>query len=240
MKVASYGGGVNSTAMIIKENPDLVIFADTGGERPDTYAYVEYFNRWLKDNNKPEIITVKSPNTTLEDSLIKNCSLPSIAYGFKTCSQRFKIEPADKYLNNNDRAKDHWKNGGIITKLLGYDAGEPHRAKDYTTDKYTNSYPLIDNDIDREECKNIIRKAGLKVPDKSSCFFCPNMRQSEIRELNERYPDLARRAVAMEDNADLTVIKGLGRNWAWKDLLNQGELFDFPERYSDMPCGCVD
>src|SRR3546814_18548661 len=29
--------------------PDLVIFADTVGERPETYAYIETFQNWLRD-----------------------------------------------------------------------------------------------------------------------------------------------------------------------------------------------
>lgn len=46
--VASYGGGVNSTAMLIGmqergEIPNLIMFADTGGEKPETYAYLQRF-----------------------------------------------------------------------------------------------------------------------------------------------------------------------------------------------------
>jgi len=39
--IAAYGGGVNSTAMLIgfverNIKPDHIIFSDTGGERPET------------------------------------------------------------------------------------------------------------------------------------------------------------------------------------------------------------
>lgn len=42
MNVVSFGGGTNSTAMIIgmylhKIPIDLILFADTGGEQPHTY-----------------------------------------------------------------------------------------------------------------------------------------------------------------------------------------------------------
>ena len=45
MNIVSFGGGTNSTAMIIgmyrKKIPvDLILFADTGGERPCTYEHV--------------------------------------------------------------------------------------------------------------------------------------------------------------------------------------------------------
>lgn len=43
MNIVSFGGGTNSTAMIIgmylhKIPVDLILFADTGGEQPHTYA----------------------------------------------------------------------------------------------------------------------------------------------------------------------------------------------------------
>lgn len=52
MNVVSFGGGTNSTAMIIgmylhKIPIDLILFADTGGEQPHTYEFMETFNEWL-------------------------------------------------------------------------------------------------------------------------------------------------------------------------------------------------
>ncbi len=43
MKIVSYGGGVNSTAMILfllRQNiiPDMIVFCDTGAELPETLA----------------------------------------------------------------------------------------------------------------------------------------------------------------------------------------------------------
>lgn len=45
MNVVSFGGGTNSTAMIIgmylhKIPIDLILFADTGGEQPHTYEFM--------------------------------------------------------------------------------------------------------------------------------------------------------------------------------------------------------
>lgn len=51
MNIVSFGGGTNSTAMIIgmylhKIPIDLILFADTGGEQPHTYKFIEIFNGW--------------------------------------------------------------------------------------------------------------------------------------------------------------------------------------------------
>ena len=47
MNVVGYGGGTNSTAMLIglwqRRIPvDLILFADPGGEQPHTYSFKTY------------------------------------------------------------------------------------------------------------------------------------------------------------------------------------------------------
>ena len=252
MNICSYGGGTNSTALLIEcvsrcIPVDLILFADTGGERPETYAYVQLFNDWLLDNGMPGIVQVKTCNKlgkeiTLENWCLENGALPSIAYGFKSCSEKHKIRPINKYCNNNDQCKEAWKMGKI-TKFIGFDADESHRVKDFDDPKYTVKYPLVDWDMGRDECLQVICKAGLPQPGKSSCFFCPSMKANEIKKLRVTNPELIERALAMEANAlpNLTSIKGLGRNWAWKDLLATADMFD--EEFMnpiEVACGCYD
>jgi hypothetical protein len=249
MKVLCYGGGTNTTAMIVglaarNIRPDLIIMADTGAERPHTYAHIEIMQTYLKKIGYPQITIVKKVDKngdiyTLEQDLLDHKCLPSVAYGFKTCSQKYKTQPVDKFLNNHPDAIAAWKRGEKITKLIGFDADEPHRVKDYDDKKYEVKYPLIEWDWGRNECIDAIKSAGLPLPKKSSCFFCPNMRPHEIMELNALYPHLAERALKMEANAELTTIKGLGRRFAWSDLLRQTSMFN--DMYeSSMPCGCYD
>lgn len=248
MIVASYGGGTNSTAMLIEcankgIKVDVILFADTGGEKPHTYNYVKLFSDWLKNHGMPEIITVKKGG--IEEDLEENClrknMLPSIAYGFKTCSQKFKIQPQDKFYNNYQPARDVWARGDKITKLVGFDADEPERAKDYEDEKFKNWYPLIEWDMGREECIKTIQDAGLCLPGKSACFFCPSSKPHEIKQLAQVYPDLMERALKMEANAELTSIKGLGRNFAWKDVIATDDMFseDF-HLAPELTCGCYD
>ncbi len=75
MNIVSYGGGTNSTAMLIEcvnrgIKVDLILFADTGGERPHTYKYIEMFSRWLVGKGYPAIITV------LRD--LHTCTIPHL------------------------------------------------------------------------------------------------------------------------------------------------------------------
>lgn len=58
--VVSYGGGVDSTAMLIAMylkgiRPDLIVFSDTGDEKQETYQYIKMFSRWLQSVGFPPI-----------------------------------------------------------------------------------------------------------------------------------------------------------------------------------------
>lgn len=250
MIIVSYGGGTNSTALLVGMyerciKPDAILFADTGGEKPHTYAHVKAMQHWLLKVGFPPITTVKKVDKhgnvlKLEDDCLNKKALPSVAYGYKTCSQKYKAQPQEKWVNNWEPAKAVWKDGRRITKVIGFDADEPQRAdKDYSDKKYNYWYPLIDWDWGRDECIAAISRAGLSQPGKSSCFFCPNAKTTEIRELNAIYPELMQRAIAMEQNADLTTIKGLGRgHYAWSEVIATDEMFPFPGQ--EMPCACYD
>lgn len=240
--MVSYGAGTNSTAMLCgmverRERPDAILFADTGGERPDTYAYVRGFSHWLVSKGFPEIIVVANL-PTLEADCLKRSALPSVAYGFKSCSDRWKIRPQNRWVQRWPLAMDAWERGEKVVKCVGFDAGEPHRAEGKTgDDRYQNRYPLIEWDWDRDDCMEAIERSGQPQPGKSSCFFCPNTKQHEILALPR---ELQERAIAMEDNAELGSIKGLGRGFAWKNLIHgdRKQIKLFP--VADMPCGCYD
>lgn len=252
MVVVSFGGGINSTAMLIGmvekgEKCDLILFADTGGEKPHTYEHIKQFGSWLEFVGMSPIVSVRRVNRedefrSLELDCLDGKMLPSIAYGYKACSMKYKRDPQDKFCNNLGSCKRVWDAGEKVQKLIGYDADEQHRAHIKEDEKYTYRYPLIEWGWGREECIETIKRAGQKVPDKSACFFCPSSKKVEIMELRRVYPDLAKRAVAMEKNAELTSIKGLGRSFAWGDLYeaDDKQAKMFPESPIEQACMCYD
>lgn len=245
--LVSYGAGTNSTAMLIGlhergERPDAILFADTGGERPETYAYVQRMSRWCVEHGFPAIesIVKGGRKQTLEEDCLEKHVLPSVVYGFKKCSQKYKIEPQEKWANNNEQCRAIWKAGGTVTKLIGIDANEEHRARISDDKKTTFRYPLIEWGWGRDECVEVIRDAGLCQPGKSSCFFCPSMRKPEIRALAVTHPDLMARALAIEANAETHTVVGLGRHFRWADLLATPDMFADEYFGIDEPCGCYD
>jgi hypothetical protein len=246
--VVSIGGGVNSTGLVCGAYEkgvriDLNLFSDPGGEKPETYRHLELLDKWLVSHGMPGVTWVKHPTETLEGQCISNQTLPSIVVGFRSCSDHFKIRPQNRFLKTWKPAIDAWGRGERVTKLVGFDAGEPWRAKDFSDKRYEVRFPLIEWGWDRDACVAAIERHGLEVPAKSSCFFCPEMRESEILELRDNNPQLFARALAMEaNNSKLVTIKGLARTYSWKQLADydasQGQLF--PPRAERLPCVCFD
>lgn len=158
-------------------------------------------------------------------------------------------------MNNWPPAREAWDAGLKVTKLIGYDVDEPHRAAIPEDEKYHYRYPLLEWDWGREECVAAIAAAGLPQPGKSSCFFCPSMTKPEILQLRREHPELLVRALNIEATAkragSLDSVNGLGRKLNWGDfieLVDEAEANDpaaFFLRQQDFPnppqCGgCYD
>lgn len=249
--VVSFGAGVNSTAMLLEMKnrgirPDCILFADTGGEKPETLEHLERMNRWCKQVGFPEITVVRyepkrAPYRTLEGNCLANETLPSLAFGMKSCSIKWKVTPQHKYLKSWSQGNTSYRK---ITIAIGLDAGRADLRRTYggarpNSHLYEYWYPLQEWGFDRQACADLIRHEGLEVPPKSSCFFCPAMKKREILELREKHPNLFQRALRLERQAltgkhKLRSTKGLGRNFAWSDLEKQLDLWSSttPERRS--------
>lgn len=243
--VVSFGGGLNSTALLVGmvqaglPQPDLILFADTGSELPETYEHVRRFSLWLEEQGweppseerfRPAegVITwvrKGGRQESLEEYSLRTQHLPSLAYGGKSCSHKFKIEPQNREVNNFPPARAAWAAGHKVIKVLGYGAEEQRRiarAK-VEDDKYLYLFPLAEWGWDRADCQRVILSTGLPLPPKSSCFFCPARKKREIDQLVINHPDLVERAIRMErvasEAGNMRTTKGLGRQFSWQEYV---------------------
>lgn len=109
MTVVSYGGGNNSAAMLVGlyehgERPDAIVFADTGGEKPHTYGHMwEHMQPWLERVGFPSITIVRGSEPrqiqdgSLEGECLRSGTLPSKAYGWGRCSDKWKKRPNEAH-----------------------------------------------------------------------------------------------------------------------------------------------
>ncbi len=190
-ELISFGGGVNSTAMtILLVNEGWrgpIVFADTSCEWPDTYAYMDAFEReWLAPRGLGITRLEGLPwqrvkgGLSLIDYCEQSCVLPQAAR--RWCTIEWKVKPIGRW------AEEH----GICTQHIGIAADESHRQPN-------KSRPLCERNITRQGCIEIIQAEGLDVPPKSGCYLCPFQRHEQWRELWRRYPELFERAMRIEE-----------------------------------------
>jgi hypothetical protein len=239
--VVSNGMGVNSTAVLVQLverglRPQLIQFANTGDELPATYEYIPMLAAFLATHGMPETLVVKkrSKYESLYHNCLGNDRLPSLAFGHKGCSLKWKVQPMDSNCNHWAPARACWKAGHKVIKAIGYDDGDrdhdrfANSQKTGPNKKYEFWYPLIEWGLDREACKSVIRNAGLPVPPKSACFMCPARKEAEVHDMALNHSDLASMAALLEVNAKigkhgLKSTKGLGRRWSWLERLSDAD-----------------
>jgi len=196
----SFGYGVNSIALAetLKHSAPK-IFSDTGDESRETYAYMEYY----EPIHHVEVLRAPvQGHNNLYDYCVAYKTVPHRA--FRWCTDKFKRQPLNRY----------YKNDGEITIYMGIAYDERHRAKLDKKGKITYKYPLVENGVTRAQCIEIIEEAGLVVPPKSGCWFCPfQNKQSWLRLLRD-HPDQYELAVQLEKNSPPDVdLYHHGLNW---------------------------
>lgn len=237
----SFGGGVNSVALhllLLDQGVDFEpVFIHHGTDWPETYHYVAGFQWWLKKNCYPSIVILKPDVGTVEGQRFDNLYN---YYQFKKnfpcrisrgCTDKFKLRTLQRYQ----------KHPAFV--FIGYAADEAHRAKISTSNGFEYRWPLIEQDITRAGCIEIIKSHGLPIPRKSGCFICPYQPTREWKELRRVHPELFCKATTLE-NQYVKRRKAEGKKPLYikdkplslKINENQNKLFPM-DKYPPCECG---
>lgn len=215
LRVFSFGGGVQSTAALVLAARGEIdfrtfLFANVGddSEDPRTLDYIREHSAPYAAQHGIALHTLDRRKRdgsieTLYGRLTKegSRSLPipvrmdNGAPGTRNCTMDFKVRVVRKWLKAHGATKDDPATVGV-----GISVDESSRINNRRAEPYERpTYPLVDLHLNRSDCARIIRSAGLPVPPKSSCYFCPFHRPSTWAEMREERPDLFDRAAALEN-----------------------------------------
>ncbi|GFH74079.1 phosphoadenosine phosphosulfate reductase [Streptomyces diastaticus subsp. diastaticus] len=215
MKVISYGGGVQSTALLVlaaRREIDFrtFLFANVGddSEHPATLAYVReiaipYAMRAGLDIHELKRRRRDGASETLMQRLnrpdTRSIPIPvrmaNGAPGRRNCTADFKIKVVGRWLREHGATAEEPAAVGI-----GISVDEIHRANRRRREAHEDiEYPLLDLGLRRDDCERIIAEAGLPVPPKSSCFFCPFRTVGAWRHQRRHEPELFAQSVRLEE-----------------------------------------
>jgi hypothetical protein len=222
LAVVSYGGGVQSTALLVlaaqgRIGPyDAFLFSNVGddSEHPATLRYVRevampfaaehgvtlhelrktfqrgpragqvdtLWTRLMRKGSRSLPIPVRMPETG--------------APGTRSCTADYKIGVTGRWMKEHGATLEN-----PCRVALGISTDEIQRAKpgiDPVDPYQFREYPLLELGLSRLDCVNVIARAGLEVPPKSSCFFCPFTRPSRFQTMRHQEPDLFAKCVELE------------------------------------------
>lgn len=213
VRAVSYGGGVQSTALLVlaaRGDIDfpLFLFANVGhdSEHPATLNYVRQVAMPYAVDHGIELVELQrrrrdgTPETLMGriDRLPRSIPIPvrmgqDGAPGNRTCTLDFKIRVILRELKRRGATADT-----PATVAIGFSTDEIERVKDSRHPEETFVHPLVNLGINRNGAQNLIRDAGIPVPPRSACYFCPFHTLDEWRTLRRRTPDLFQQAVELE------------------------------------------
>lgn len=220
LRAFSSGGGVQSIAALVlsvegRIDYPLHLFCNVGedSENPDTLIYVHEIAMPYAAQHGIAFVELRKviahgKNLGQADSVYRYTladnrtiaipmrTTPSGAPGHRECTTKFKVRQINKAIRARGATK---KDRAIVGLGISFDEVE-RMSSDDPLMRFTKEFPLIDLRLRRDDCKAIIRNAGLPIPPKSSCYFCPFQSISAWRNLRKTKPDLFDQAVAMEQS----------------------------------------
>jgi len=217
--ILSYGGGLNSTALLVqiheqKKPLDLVIFADTGAEKDETLEIAKFYEKWCADRSI-KFVTVQSKLGSMYDYMLEKRIIPSLHWRY--CTDKWKATPIRKYT------KKLWTTDHFL-KYIGIDYDEFHRCRKSPTKDETWTYPLVENRITRQGCKDFLKERGLPVPEKSGCWYCPFIDKDGFVKMLIEEPALYKKAMEFEENSMHFPSKTLFRRMPLRKLKGRVDL----------------
>ena len=196
----SLGAGQGSTALAIacadglKVNgfdfatvrPDIVSFADTGGELLATYQHLAKLIPYLTDRGLSVGIVRKNGTRDLRETVLARArdeiksGAPAVPFHLaptgkanQSCTYDFKSVPLDRATKKASKLA----NSTSVEILIGFTVEEWKRIRGPRKtwpDNWSFRYPMIEAGVNRGWCQEVCRAALGYVPQSSACAFCPH------------------------------------------------------------------
>lgn len=181
---------------------DVYVFANVGdkSENPETITYLQNVAMpYAKDHGielveikrriRGEVVdlydyTLNPEGRTIPIPIV----FPNAGFGNRTCTLDWKVMPVSRYIKERYAGEDVELGIGFSSDERRRQYKKPDfwhdcqqtgdRLKGFTAHEnkplgYRQRYVFPLENINRGNCEEVIRQAGLPIPPKSACWFCP-------------------------------------------------------------------
>jgi hypothetical protein len=224
----------------------LFLFANVGAdsERKATLRYVEEYAKPYAADHGIELVELQrvmqrtGETRTLWQDLTREGSkslkipvrMSNGAPGTRSCTADYKIGVIGRELKRRGATETNKATIGI-----GISVDEIHRANNRRVEPHERIvYPLLDLGLRRIDCQRIVRDAGLPVPVKSSCFFCPFHRPETWHEMRREEPEEFEKACQLEELLNRRRDE-LGKDHVWLTRFNRPLRDAIPDGVDLLP-----
>lgn len=199
LRVISLGAGVQSTTMAlmaahgeIGPMPDCAIFADTQDEGEATYNHL----RWLASGNVLPYPVYDVSRGRLIDRMLAGDDEARIPFfvgagglSKRQCTRNYKLRPIRQKIREllgcPGRA---YVAPNAVEQWIGITTDEAWRLKPSGFRFIVNRHPLIEKNMNRNDCERWLDRNGYPIPPKSSCIYCPYKSNAQWRDLRNSAP----------------------------------------------------
>lgn len=175
--------------------PDCAIFADTGWEPKSVYSHLE----WLKMTLPFPIYVVSAGDlrtdikTRSKSATKRIAAVPwhilmpnnDSAIGRRQCTSEYKLRPIQRKIVELMGGRPKYG----AEAWIGISVDEAIRCKPSRVQYIVNTWPLLDKQMNRNDCIKWLERNGYQTPPKSACIGCPFHSDHYWRDMKLNRPD---------------------------------------------------
>lgn len=203
--ISWFSGGVSSfvATYLVRDKVDEIFYIDIEDQHSDTMRFLHDCEKAL---NKP--IQILKSNYGCVNNVIKQFRFINSPYGAK-CTQILK-----KRVRQEWEAQQNCK----LTYVWGYDCNEKHRAErlQQTMTDYNHIFPLLENNLTKEEAHGILENLGIKRPAmydmgyrNNNCIGCVKGGMGYWNKIRKDFPEVFEKRAKLEREIGASCIKGV-------------------------------
>lgn len=205
--VSWLSAGVSSfiATYLMKDKADEIYYIDIEDQDEDSIRFIKDCEKVLKK----EVKILKSPYKNVENAIKAFGGIRNANTHFYPCTAWLKKRV------RKEQFEDLHKNDEI-TYIWGFDCSERKRAERLleSMPQYKHVFPLIENNLTKEDCHAILKRLGFKRPKmydlgykNNNCIGCVKGGAGYWNKIKKDFPEVFQKRAMLERELGVSILK---------------------------------